>query len=95
MRYTVEFFKLSYILILLRTYCLHVRLNKMAGSLINFERIDLVYKTLNEVDFEVAVLLPKSLASSQLDFICPLAAHFHGGGLVTGTVLDPFFTAKW
>lgn len=67
----------------------------MADYLADFERIDLIYKTLNEVDFEVAVLLPKSLASSRLDITCPLAAHFHGGGLVIGTVLDPFFTAKW
>lgn len=67
----------------------------MADFLADFQRIDLIYKTLNEVDFEVAVLLPKSLAFSQADITCPLAAHFHGGGLVTGTVLDPFFTAKW
>ncbi|KAJ9157285.1 Alpha/beta hydrolase fold-3 [Pleurostoma richardsiae] len=67
----------------------------MADYLADFKRIDLIYKTLNEVDFEVAVLLPKSLASSQPDITCPLAAHFHGGGLVIGTVLDPFFTAKW
>lgn len=67
----------------------------MADYLADFKRVDLIYKTLNDVDFEVAILLPKSLTSSQLDITCPLIAHLHGGGLVIGTALDPFFTAKW
>ncbi len=58
-----------------------------------FDRIDLGYRTLNGVPFPVAVLVPKSLKSAKKT--CPLLVHFHGGGLWTGTYLEPFYLSRW
>ncbi|KAK4441997.1 Alpha/Beta hydrolase protein [Podospora aff. communis PSN243] len=50
-----------------------------------FDRIDSVYKTVDGVPFEVSTLIPKGPSSSPR----PVLAHFHSGGFVLGTALDP------
>ncbi len=67
----------------------------MAAALDRFERVHFVYKTLNDTDFEAAVLVPKALASSATKTLSPLLAHFHGGSLMTGRILEPFFLSLW
>ncbi|KAH8878593.1 alpha/beta-hydrolase [Thozetella sp. PMI_491] len=67
----------------------------MASALDRFERVHFVYKTLNGVDFEAAVLVPKPLAASGEKTKSPLLAHFHGGFLVLGTILEPVFLPLW
>lgn len=66
----------------------------MSNRLTPFERADVVYKTLNNTPFEAAVLVPKrSLASKNNP--SPLLVHFHGGGLIMGTNLDPVMLPQW
>jgi hypothetical protein len=65
----------------------------MASLLPHFERLELVYKTLDNTPFECSVLIPKSILSKEVS--CPLLVHFHGGALVMGTRLEPFFLSKW
>jgi cephalosporin-C deacetylase-like acetyl esterase len=59
-----------------------------------FERADVVYKTLNGVPFHAAVLVPKSSIGSHTQ-AHPLLVHFHGGGLVMGAALDPGMLPHW
>jgi acetyl esterase/lipase len=61
----------------------------------HFERETLCYKTLDGTDFDVAVLVPKSLASSGENTNSPLLVHFHGGGLLMGTILDSAILSVW
>lgn len=65
------------------------------AALGRFERVQFTYKTLNGVDFEVAVIAPKTVVASAAKQDSPLLVHFHGGGLVMGTVLEPFFISLW
>jgi len=65
----------------------------MASLLPRFERAELVYKTIDNTQFECSVLVPKSIASTVKPL--PLLVHFHGGSLVMGTRLEPFFLSKW
>jgi hypothetical protein len=60
-----------------------------------FERDTLCYKTLGSTDFEVAVLVPKSLTSSSKKVNSPLLVHFHGGSLLMGTILDSAILSVW
>lgn len=60
-----------------------------------FDRISLIYKTLNGTDFDAVVLVPKSLASSGKTMNSPLLVHFHGGGLMMGTPLDTEILSVW
>lgn len=70
-----------------------ILLYKMASLFPRFERVDTVYKTLNETPFSTAILVPKTLKSVQKT--CPLLVHFHGGGLFMGTSLEPRFLSLW
>jgi hypothetical protein len=65
----------------------------MASLFPRFERLELVYKTLNNVPFESSILIPKDILSTEAN--CPLLVHFHGGGLAMGAALDPAFTSQW
>jgi len=60
----------------------------------HFNRINLVYKTLDGISFEAAVLIPKSLTPDP-DKSYPIIVHFHGGALIVGTNPDPSFFARW
>ncbi|KAK0627435.1 Alpha/Beta hydrolase protein [Immersiella caudata] len=59
-----------------------------------FNRINLVYKTLDGIPFEAAVLIPKSLTPDPAKSY-PVLVHFHGGALIVGTNPDPSFFARW
>ncbi|KAM0415800.1 hypothetical protein ACHAPT_013261 [Fusarium lateritium] len=59
-----------------------------------FERVDIVYKTLDGPPFEAAILVPKTSITSR-SHVSPLLVHFHGGGLVMGTTLDPVMLPYW
>ncbi|KAK3318885.1 Alpha/Beta hydrolase protein [Apodospora peruviana] len=63
--------------------------------LATFERFDPVYKTVDSTPIGVAVLVPKTLASSGTPTTCPLMVHFHGGCLIIGTNPEPHFIGKW
>ncbi|KAF2668488.1 alpha/beta-hydrolase [Microthyrium microscopicum] len=60
-----------------------------------FERVDLCYKTLGSTEFEAAILVSHSLASSSRKTNRPLLVHFHGGGLLMGTILDSAILSVW
>jgi cephalosporin-C deacetylase-like acetyl esterase len=64
-------------------------------TLPRFERVDLVYKSFNGTDFKAAVLVPKTVISSEHKTTSPLLVHFHGGGLIMGTPLDPEILSVW
>lgn len=69
------------------------------GLLAQFERIDLVYKTIETTPLSAAVLVPKSLISQTTSpdspRSVPVLVHFHGGALITGTNLDPAILSRW
>jgi acetyl esterase/lipase len=60
-----------------------------------FDRVDIIYKTLNGIDFDAAILVPKTLLSSDGKAISPLLVHFHGGALLMGTNLDVEILSVW
>jgi hypothetical protein len=60
-----------------------------------FERETWHYKRIGNTDFEVAVLVSRSLASSSKKTNSPLLVHFHGGGLIMGTILDSAILSVW
>ncbi|KAK0714721.1 Alpha/Beta hydrolase protein, partial [Lasiosphaeris hirsuta] len=60
-----------------------------------FERIDLVYKTLDKTPFGVAVFVPKSILSTPDHGKYPVLVHFHGGALVMGTNPELPWLSKW
>ena len=64
-------------------------------TLPHFDRVDLIYKTLDGVDFDAAVLVPKNLVSSKANATSPLLVHFHGGALLMGTNLDTEILSVW
>lgn len=66
----------------------------MTDKLGLFDRTDVVYKTLNGISFKVAVLVPK-LSIASRTHARPLLVHFHGGGLIMGTILDPVMLPRW
>ncbi|KAH6982460.1 Alpha/Beta hydrolase protein [Ilyonectria destructans] len=66
----------------------------MSNRLEPFERADVVYKTLNDIPFEAAIVVPKTSIASQ-NHARPLLVHFHGGGLIMGTTLDPVMLPHW
>jgi len=63
-------------------------------GLAQFNRINLVYKTLNDTPFKAAVLIPKSLTPDPSKTY-PVLVHFHGGALILGTNPDPSFLSRW
>jgi acetyl esterase/lipase len=65
------------------------------AKLATFHRTSLVYKNVNGTPLDVAVLVPKKLASSPPADPSRLLVHFHGGALVMGCVLEPAFTSIW
>ncbi|KAK4449847.1 Alpha/Beta hydrolase protein [Podospora aff. communis PSN243] len=60
----------------------------------HFNRIDLVYQTIDGIPLEAAVLIPKSLIPDPSKSY-PVLVHFHGGALIVGTNPDPSFFAQW
>ncbi|KAK9369863.1 Alpha/Beta hydrolase protein [Lipomyces kononenkoae] len=66
----------------------------MASLFPRFDRITLVYKTLGGTDFLAAALVPKSLSTEEKKS-CPVLVHFHGGGLVNGSILEPAYLCQW
>ncbi|KAK3352529.1 Alpha/Beta hydrolase protein [Lasiosphaeria hispida] len=60
-----------------------------------FERIDLVYKTLDKTPFGVAVFVPKSILKPDHEKSYPVLVHFHGGALVMGTNPELPWLSKW
>ncbi len=59
-----------------------------------FERIDVVYKTVDGIPFEVSILVPRAVVSAPL-LARPVLVHFHGGGFILGTALDPQTLPLW
>ncbi|KAM0817627.1 putative Alpha/beta-hydrolase [Seiridium cardinale] len=66
----------------------------MALALHRFERFHAVFKTINDNNFEAAILVPRSIPFGQTTN-SPLLAHFHGGALMQGTILEPCFLSLW
>lgn len=67
----------------------------MAQTLLSqFDRVDLVYKSVDDTRIEAAVLIPKAVSPSSPKSH-PILVHFHGGALVVGTNPDPSFLARW
>lgn len=60
-----------------------------------FDRRDVAYKTVENTPIEAAIFIPKTLISSSEAVTAPVLVHFHGGGLITGAVPDPFFLVDW
>jgi acetyl esterase/lipase len=60
----------------------------------HFNRINLVYQTIDGIPLEAAVLIPKSLIPDP-STSHPVLVHFHGGALIVGTNPDPSFFAQW
>ncbi|KAK4652262.1 hypothetical protein QC762_609590 [Podospora pseudocomata] len=61
----------------------------------HYHRLDVTYKTINATAIKAAVLVPKKLAASNKKTDAPVVVHFHGGGLIIGTNLEPVFIADW
>lgn len=61
----------------------------------HYHRLDVTYKTINATAIKAAVLVPKKLAASNKKADAPVVVHFHGGGLIIGTNLEPAFIADW
>ncbi|WYZ44886.1 hypothetical protein EsH8_VIII_000202 [Colletotrichum jinshuiense] len=63
----------------------------------SFTRIDLPYRTINEVPLEATILTPVSISTSTKvpDKKCPVMVYWHGGGFVVGhRMYEPWFT-QW
>ncbi|KAK3358026.1 Alpha/Beta hydrolase protein [Lasiosphaeria hispida] len=65
----------------------HIELGK-------FERIDAVYKEVDGIPFEVSVIAPREVVADQCP-ARPVLIHFHGGGFILGTALDPQTLPLW
>jgi len=66
------------------------------GEIKKFERVNAVYKTVDGIPFEVSMLVPRIVISSNEDSAgSPILVHFHDGGLVLGTALEAHTLPKW